>query len=430
MLADAYRTDPRSITKVVAHPEYRRHEPYLVSFMARSRELRADPEKLLSLQAEMVREVIALQASQRDYQAEIDAGKLEHDQYVAAVCKQLALGIRQIADGIAWRTLGYDRTAIHALVCKPQTGHMQPETAAQEIEVAATHVAGTGEFVILNDLTNCLRYGDFTSVGPNAMGIHEVKAGLGAARSGRALTQRQRTIEVIEFLKSRERRSAENVQRLVRLRATPRGHAHELAGLIREVRREGSAHARLSDCLAVEVFDAELMAQAFADGRAPPDKAFHNPFAQSKDAGTFHSLQHFDKFSPNAAPYSVFPLPNEDCVGIMTGSLWLCTYFNRGNFVRCLRRRGLRVRVPTDEELKAAPRFKPGELAAHELDNPIVIAGRSHVLLLSLGRVGQMIHELLDEESFADAMEEQLETAGSEEELVYAAFEDEASLWD
>ena len=114
----------------------------------------------------------------------------------------------------------------------------------------------------------------------------------------------------------------------------------------------------------------------------------------------------------------------------MTGSLWLWTYFDRGRFVRCLEGRGLRVRVPTDEELKAAPKRMPGQVAQHELDNPIVILGSGHVLLLSLGQLSRMMEELLDEESFADMMEEQLETAGDEEARVYAAFEDEANLWD
>jgi hypothetical protein len=319
---------------------------------------------------------------------------------------------------------------IHELASKPQTGHIELDAADQEIRAAAKHVEETGDLVVLNDLTNCLRYGDFTSVGQNGIGIHEVKASARAARSGQATRQKKKIQEAVEFISRRERRTGRGLEKLARLRAKPRTHLDGLRNLICGARRRGSAHERLSDCLAVEAFDLRQTAQAFADGKAPPDKAFHNPFAQSKDAGTFHSLQHFDKFSPNAAPYSVFPLPNEDCVGIMTGSLWLWTYFNRGNLVRCLRRRGLHVRVPTDEELKVAPRFKPGELAAHELDNPIVIAGRSHVLLLSPARLGRIIYEFLDEESFADAMEEQLETASSEEELVYAAFEDEASLWD
>ncbi len=430
MLLDEYRTDSRLITKLVAHPEYRRHEPYLMSFMARSREHRADPEKLLYLQAEMAREVVHLQESQRHYQAQIDAGTLDHDPHIASVCKQLAHGIKQVADGIAWRTLGYDRPMVHELVFKPHSGHMELGAAAQEVSAAAKHIEETGELVILNDLTNCLRYGDFTSVGRNGIGIHEVKSGKGAARSGHAKKQKKRTKEVIDFIARGERRTSSGLEKHVRLRTKPRAYLDRLPALMSQARDHGSAHERLSDCLAVEVFDLKLMAEAFADGKAPLDRVFHNPFAQSKDAGTCHSLELFDKFSPNMAPYSIFPLPDEDCVGVITGSLWLFTYFNRGNFVRCIRRRGLGVRLPTDEELKATPKMMPGQVATHELDNPIVILDSSQMLLLSLGQLSRMMDELLDEESFADMIEEQLETTGGEEALVYTAFQDEASLWD
>jgi len=198
VLIDTFRTDPRNITKVIAHPEYRKHEPNLVSFMARSREFRADPEQLFYLQMEMAREVVALQAWQRDYQAQIDAGKLEQDRHVATVCKQLAHGIKQVADGIAWRSLGYDRAMIHELAfnphsghIKPHSGHMELDTTDQEVRAAAKHIEETGELVILNNLTNCLRYGDLTSIGQSSIGIHEVKAGKGAARSGRAKRQKR-----------------------------------------------------------------------------------------------------------------------------------------------------------------------------------------------------------------------------------------------
>ncbi len=384
----------------------------------------------------MGRELIAMQASQRGFEAQAEAHPRRDDQAVAelqlaaAVCRQLARTVKQIADGIAWRTLGYDRAALHELAFKPQSGHMELASAKQEIKAAARYLAQTGDMVILNDLTNFLRYGDFTSVGPGGIRIHEVKAGEGSARSGRASRQKKKTNQVVEFISRRERRADHGLEKLVKLEVKPISHLNALRHLISQARSHGSAHARLSDCLAVEVFDVEIMAEAFAGDRTLIEDAFHNPFVHSADAVTFDSLQLFDKFSWNIAPYSVFPLSNEDCIGLMTGSLLRFTYFNMGNLVRCLRRRGLQVRVPTREELKAGPRWMPGQVAEHELDNPIAVLGFSHALQLSFGRLGRMTDELLDEESFADATVELLKTAGDEQALIYDAFEDEASLWD
>lgn len=430
MIPDEYRTDWRRIPKVIAHPEYRKHESSLVSFMARSLEFRADPEQLLYLQAEMARELVAMQEAQRVYQAELDADGLD-DPNIVAVCKQLALAIKGIGDGIAWRSLGYDRAAIHEFVFNPQSGHMHLDAIQEEVAAAAAHVERTQEIVVINDLTNCLRLGDFTSVsGGGAALPHEVKSGRGARKSGRANRQKKKREQVVGFIQSGERVTPRGVEKHLRLKTKPRAHLGELQDVVSRARTSGTAHKRVSDSLAVEVFELHQMADAFARGSVTREKGFHNPFAQAKESGTFHSLEHFDKFVPNVAPYSVFPLRDEDRVGIMTGSIWVWTYFNRGNLVRCLRRRGLDVRVPTDQELKAAPKWRPGEVVGHELDNPIVIGGSSNLLRVSFGRLGRMIYELLDEESFADAVEEELEVLGDDQAFVYSVFEDEAALWD
>ena len=439
VLADRFRTDPRRVTKAIAHPQFLEYSPQLKAFMRRSREADGQPEQVLYLQAQMANALLGAEESQRGLKKDAkgaaggDASHLTEIEAVIGVANRIAYVIRQIADGIAWRSLGYDRVMLHQLSLKPHTGHVELDVLLSEFTVAAEHLAGSGELVIINDITNFLRYGDLTSVGKKGITIHEVKAGRGAARSGHALKQRQRTMGVLEFLKSRERRSGENVERLVRFRAAPRGHAHELASLIREARREGSAHARLSDCLAAEVFDTELMAEAVHEGTASTKKCFHNPFAQSSDGGVHHSLQ-FDRFTPNLAPYSVFPLPADDCADIMTGALWVFTYFNLGNLRRCLRRRGLFMRIPTEAELAGAPRdLKPGQVRQHELDNPLLVTRGppGPVLAVSFAALGRMMHEFLDEESFADMMEESLDSADPNAETIeFSAFEDEASLWD
>ena len=352
---------------------------------------------------------------------------------VLGVAKRMAHVVRQIADGIAWRSLEYDRVMLHQLALKPHTGHLYLSTLLSESTVAAEVVARVGTIVILNDLTNFLRYGDLTSVGQEGITIHEVKGGEGAAKSGHAKKQRRKTEAVIDFLKKGRREGTKGKERIVRYRSTPRGHAQELASLANDARRSGSACARLSDCLAAEVFHLELMAEAFDKGNIGLQKSVHNPFAQSPLGGTHHSL-YSDRFTPNVAPYSVFPLPSADCVDIMIGSLWVWTYFNLGKLVRCLRRRGLLVRIPTEAELAGAPRdLKPGQVRQHELDNPILVTRGppDPVLAVSFAALSRMMHEFLDEESFVDMMEESLESADpNAETLEFAAFENEAALWD
>ncbi len=429
MLAEEFRPDPSKITKVISDPQFREYRPALVSLMAKSRALRADAEQLLYLQAEMANEVIHLQKSKREFRAQSESGKGDVDFYFAAdLCIGMVHVIRQIADGIAWRSLGYDRGAIRELAAAHQTGHMDKQTAISEITAAAIHVAESADLVILNDLTNFLRYGDLTIVSPDSVSIREVKAGKASARSRRAKRQRARIEEVAKFIRTGERSIGQGEQRLLYLATPPAAHVRSLTPLIAEARAKGSAHARLSDALAVEVFSIELMAE-----RGPPDaKAFHNPFSQSRHSIVTNNLESFGRFAPNLAPYSVFPLRDADCVALMTGELWLSVYFNIGNFVRCLRRRGLDVRLPDEREVAGAPQnLRPGEISEHELDYPIEVTDRRKIILLSFAQLGRMEVELLDEECFANAVVELLATTPADEESLYTwSFEGEQALWD
>ena len=428
MLAKEFRPDPSKIIKIIAAPQFREHQSTLVSFMTRSREKRADPEGLLQLQAEMASALVSLQEQQREFRSRVEADDSDPDLGRAlGVCAGLAHVIKQIADGIAWRSLGYDRGALRELAAAHQTGHMQREAAESEVAEAAAHVAESGNVVILNDLTNFLRYGDLTIVSADAIRIEEVKAGEASARSRRARKQQKRIERVVQFINRREGEMGHGKQRLIYLSTPPLAHVRSLDPLIAEARAKASSHERLSDALAVDVFSTELMAE-----RGPLDaKTLHNPFSQSRDSTVAHNLEWFGRFVPNVAPYSVFPLRDADCVALMTGEIWLWVYANIGNAVRCLRRRGLGVRMPTEREMAGGPQnLKPGEIPQHELRYPVEITGHDKILLLSFAQLARMEVELLDEECFADAVVELLETSlGDDGSLSTWSFEDEHALW-
>ena len=432
MLADRFRPDSAWTTKIIVSPQLRENESHLVSIMRRSRELRDDPVRLFELQAEMANEVVHLQQSERAYRSQTEAADSGTEGWsdprlLADICRVLAHVIKVIGDGIAWRALDYDRVVLHELAFAPQSGHLSRDTVIQEATEAAMHLTETGELVVLTGITNFLRYGDFVSVSDEGIGVHEVKAGKGSAKSGRSTRQRGRTRDLIAFLERGERNVGSETYRLVRLRAKPKSHIPTVAKLCRIARSQGMAHGRLSDALAAEVIDVQIMAEQ----EEPGSHRFQDPFSQSGDAGLIHSMNHFGRFSPNVAPYSVFPFEDDDRVGAITGGLWLITYINQGNIVRCLRRRGLRVRVPTDDELRRGPKnLAPGQIKDHEFDNPIVISNGAATWLIPLGDIGRLAYEFIDEETFADAAEELLGRQAQREAFTYSAFEDEASLWD
>lgn len=389
---------------------------------------------LLDLQAAMAGTLVSLQEWQRELERLPAGPSTSHDRKQVdevAVCKRARLIVKQVADGIAWRSLKYDRAAVRQLALKPHTGHLELEPAIHEIATARAHIDQTGDLVVVNDLTNFLRYGDFTSVSSTRVTIHEVKRGRGAAKSGRARRQRHKLESVLDLVRTSERRTPSGLERLHRYQVEPRSRLSEVSSLIKEARAKGQARARLGDCLAVQLFDVQQIAGEADVARKGGRSLIHDPFEQSNDAMRRHSLELFAEFTPNIAPYSVFPLSDQDCTDIMLGRIWLVSYFNLGNLLRCLRRRGLWAKWATSEDM--AKLAMSDERASAELESSLLVSrGPPHPLqLVGWPELGRLFYEFLDEECFADTVENLIDSNGSGETAVFGtAFANEGTLWD
>jgi hypothetical protein len=158
----------------------------------------------------------------------------------------------------------------------------------------------------------------------------------------------------------------------------------------------------------------------------------HNPFSRSKASLICHSHEFFFHFTPNIAPYSVFPFRDDDCTDVMTGAVLIVTYFSDARLRRCLRRRALLVRFPSDREVRIFAELSPGEKRCRGFEMGVAVAkGRGEpVWIVSLAQLARLYYEFLDEECFADAVTESLETWHGDQAVWFSAFEDEAALWD
>lgn len=429
--------------KVLADPWYRRCWPDLRSFMSRSRSLRKEPDALLELQSDMASALATAQESKRRLESDLgqctggDSSSLDRPEVAIAVAKRLLHVIKQIGDGIAWRALNYDRPVIRQLAAKPQTGYMELESAVQEFASASRHVEQTGEMVVMNDLTNFLRYGDYTCVGPGRVTIAEYKGGEAAQRSSRAGRQRRRLEEVLGFVNTGVRDTDHGRDILLRQKVKARTHLSTIAKLIREARQKGASYARLSRSLAVDILYFELLAEISHPKRMA--SFFHDPFHQTREKVTYHSLSPslFQQFSPNVAPYSIYPFNDEDCSDIMLGTVWLLCYFNYRNLARCLMRRGLTAQLPTGAQQRAysslsiAERRRTQDQVAMRVWLPQGTRG----VMLNMETTARMFAEFLDEESFADGVEEVLSRddlfSGHDASVRFRpGFANEAELWD
>lgn len=423
----------RTVARALAVEEFSKSWDILFDFMARSRQSRKEPVSLFALQVDMARELLGVQRSKGDLRIALeneieDASVRELHRRIAAA-ERLAYVIKQIADGIAWRSLDYDRGLLHILSAKSQPGALGLRKTLPELRAAEEYVIRTGGLAIMSDLTNILRYGDYVGVRSNEpIDLVEVKSGRRSAKSGRSLRQRKSVRKIVEFFNRGSGWTQEGRTSLFEHKIPIKTHLESVGQLIAEARRNGSSHARLSDCLAVEVWHME---DAVEKERRP---RVHNPFQQSREAETFHSLVDFSVFNSLRAPYSIYPFPDRDCFDLMTGAIWLITHFNYGKLQRCFKRRGMLIRWPDQKRLAQLSELGIGEQKRHQDDYGIPVGRPSdpRVLVLGGGEIGRLAYEFLDEESFVDAAEETLDrtTLSDVGSALIPSYSNEPSLWD
>jgi hypothetical protein len=123
----------------------------------------------------------------------LDSWELEVD-----VCERVDRQLRSVADALAWRVFNYDRQVIVALSRNDPAGQMAGKKGLKtEREFLTRTWDDERSFVLLHDLTTCLRIGDatrFKSVGNGFEAyLHEIKTKPDRRRS--AQSQRRRLAE-------------------------------------------------------------------------------------------------------------------------------------------------------------------------------------------------------------------------------------------
>jgi hypothetical protein len=106
----------------------------------------------------------------------------------ADVCERVDRQFRSIGDAMAWRLFGYDRRVIVALSRNQPPGPMVGKDGlAAERDFLTSSWQDTHQFVLLHDLTNCLRIGDVTVF---TGGVTEYEAYLGEIKTNPSRTER------------------------------------------------------------------------------------------------------------------------------------------------------------------------------------------------------------------------------------------------
>jgi hypothetical protein len=138
---------------------------------------------------------------------------------------------------------------------------------------------------------------------------------------------------------------------VLRLDVFPENGLDDLGRLLQEAERSGYAAQRLSNFLYVECVDVKVVGDI--------DKVLKELIAAEKReladwfaCGDFvmpMSSSDIISFTPNCAPFSVFPFPSKTCIELLTGAKAYRTHFNLTALGREFERMGWVVQKPPQQ---------------------------------------------------------------------------------
>jgi len=349
-------------------------------------------------------------------------GQLAAHKLAERGCKALMHAFRVVADGIAWKTLRYDRAGIAVLGSGKRVGRLtDPEGLDMELREIASHWWMRGSFAIHNDLTNCLNTGDLTLPfeGERHVVVQEVKAGRSTRRAQTSAAERR-----IEFLQSGSGDDPTGCgpARMQRYAIPYRTHLSELRALIAGARARGYAHAQLSDAVLAVAVDPRV-------SQGDPGIDTYCSHAQDQvgwGGERDHLITNLSmirrvtdrRYSfASLAPWSIFPLPAHDIADLLLGPVEYLTFINAKRLEEAFSRHGIEAEVT---------------LGSARIGSVFLRASRgtSEVTLPSLVR-DQVMTELMTVDCLIEAVEAMLDSIDADGAVgqTLVAFAGEDQVW-
>src|ERR1022692_1866735 len=249
--------------------------------------------------------------------------------------------IRQIVDGIAWRSFGYDQAVMRLLSERATKQQTLSEGTEHELREWARTFDSNNGIAILNALTNVLAVGDITVVKPDGSGeIIEIKASKNVSR--RLTRQKQKMREVVELLNCGQGEIEDRTLTIFRVDIFPENDLNVLLKLLERASLDGWSAGRINACCYVECINTTAIknAQDAIARLKESANAEAEVFVSEGDVVDVMNSLDVLAFTPNCMPFSIFPFPPKRCVELMTGIASYRSFFNRSAFFRELEQSG------------------------------------------------------------------------------------------
>lgn len=271
-----------------------------------------------------LRELESLSTGQADTLAEI-----EHVKREIFMFRVYGNAIRSIGDGIAWRALDYDRAVTHLLAEHATKQQIMSEGLLGELLEWSIRFDTSNNITVLNSLTNCLAIGDVTVVNDDAsVEIIEVKSS--NTKSRRKVRQKQKMREVVTLLSSGQGEAGDKQVSIEIVPIEPESGLGRVGALLSEAETRGWASEAISNCLYVECFDFDKIQQyeAIRHEVEAKRKEIVGEWEQRDNFVLEQSSLNVIAFSPNCAPFSIFPFSNRVCTDLLIGRKCYIAYLN------------------------------------------------------------------------------------------------------
>jgi hypothetical protein len=358
-------TDLRKATEAFTSLSRSDYVDILEDFLELTRRRRQNHTAIAKVQIYLLQELIEVEAVNKKYRCHIEelrAKKVDQekdetlDQAIAEAEREqftnqlYGNSIRTIADGVAWRSLGYDRAVLRALCEHPTQQQLMSDGLLGELYEWTLGHREDG-LAIFNAIANWLAIGDVTIVRPDdSVEIVEVKSS--NTSSNRVVRQKRRMRNLKPLLSNGQGIMQSQELEILTVQIEPQNGLDEVGRLLALAEVNGVAAKRISNCLYVECVDIRAVKDVEKAKLELVQKREHDTedwIARNDFVLDMNSHQTI-AFSPNRAPFSVFPFPSRTCVDLMVGSKWFTSYLNLDAVAREFEHRGWRVERPWIEE--------------------------------------------------------------------------------
>lgn len=340
----------------------------LEDYLYISRKRKHNPLALFKLQLILLQEIMTVEYVLKEYRRKINEFKnqlsppntseeerqavIDDAEHEVFFHEHFAKTYREIADGIAWRTLGFNRALFSHMVARPSPGPISREGLESELmELAKTFEVQEG-IAILNDITNFLRVGDVTILKDDGtLEFVEVKSKRprGGARFSR---QKERLQQAVEFFSTGEMPFKDETLVIDEFDIKPENYLSNVLNLIRDAIRNGAAIGQIGEHLLVQCIDFRTENE---EKIAIVDAKMESTLERWREDHlvALLSLDKF-KFGRAYAPYSVFPFPEDICIALMTGTLVLFVTVNVTQVMKYFEGRGWKITKGPEEHVEEA----------------------------------------------------------------------------